>query len=122
MKQFPSLKDPTNKQKLTLQTIINKMPEQISAYKKIEKLNKSRNKSNSEYNYSSLMGIEEVKDEEQRSPLICTWLPSRKNMLSEFSRGKYRNHLKLSSGQSEKNSRLLSRVYGQSINNEEAYT
>ncbi len=26
MKQFPSLKDPTNKQKLTLQAIINKIP------------------------------------------------------------------------------------------------
>lgn len=57
MKQFPSLKDPTNKQKLTLQTIINKIPEQILAYKKIEKLNKVRTASKSEYNYTTLMGI-----------------------------------------------------------------
>jgi hypothetical protein len=119
MKQFPSLKDPTNKQKLTLQTIINKMPEQISAYKKVEKLNKSGHGLKGECNYTKLMGIEETKDEEQRSPLICTWLPSRKNMLSDFSRSKYTNHLKMSSGHSQKNSRLLSRVYDQSINNEE---
>jgi hypothetical protein len=68
------------------------------------------------------MGVEEVRDEEQRSPLICTWLPSRKNMLSEFSRSKYTNHLKMSSGQSQKDSRMLSKLYEQSINNEEAYS
>ena len=62
MNQFPSLKDPTNKQKFTLQTIINKLPEQISAYKKIEKINKTRTSSKGEYNYTTLMGIEEVKD------------------------------------------------------------
>lgn len=58
MKEFPSLKDSTNKQKLTLQTIINKIPEQISAYKKVEKLNRMRAASKSEHNYTTLMGIE----------------------------------------------------------------
>jgi hypothetical protein len=42
MKQFPSLKEPNNKQKLTLQAMINRIPEQISAYKKIEKMNRNR--------------------------------------------------------------------------------
>jgi hypothetical protein len=64
------------------------------------------------------MGVEEIRDEEQRSPLICTWLPSRKNMLNEFSRSKYTNHLKMSSGQSQKDGRTLSKLYEQSINNE----
>jgi hypothetical protein len=94
MKEFPALKDSNNnKQKLTLQTIINKIPEQISAYRKIEKQRKrkemSETVSSTTMDYSSLMGIKEVKDEQQRSPLICTWLPSRKSMLSEFSSMKY---------------------------------
>jgi hypothetical protein len=45
MKKFPALKDPNPKQKLTLQTIINKVPEQISALKKIQKMNKNRTNS-----------------------------------------------------------------------------
>ena len=47
MKQFPSLKEPNKKQKITLQTMINKIPEQLSAYKKIEKMNRNRTASKS---------------------------------------------------------------------------
>jgi hypothetical protein len=35
MKQFPVLKDPPNKHRINLQTIINKAPEQIIAYKNL---------------------------------------------------------------------------------------
>lgn len=63
MKQFPSLKEPNNKQKLTLQNMINKIPEKLSAYKKIEKMNRNRTASKSEYSYSTLMGVQEIKDE-----------------------------------------------------------
>lgn len=63
MKQFPSLKDPNNKQKLTLQAMINRIPEQLSAYKKIEKMNRNRTAAKSEYSYSTLMGVQEIKDQ-----------------------------------------------------------
>jgi hypothetical protein len=62
-----------------LTTIINKAPEKMNAYKLLEK-----KKKNDKYqmDYTTIMGAHESKDELQRSPLICTWLPSRKSMLS----------------------------------------
>ena len=36
-----------------------------------------------------MLGFSEMKDEMQRSPLICTWLPSKKSMLNEFIRPKF---------------------------------
>jgi hypothetical protein len=39
-----------------------------------------------------------MKDELQRSPLICTWLPSKKSMLSEFTRPKFHSLFREPSG------------------------
>ena len=57
MKQFPVLKDGSNKQKVNLQTIISKAPEQIIAYKQLQREIRKRAKSNGGPGYTTLMGI-----------------------------------------------------------------
>lgn len=60
MKQFPSLKDPSNKQKVNLQTIISKAPEQITDYRKLQKViktGKSKSFSSNISDYNKIMGV-----------------------------------------------------------------
>jgi hypothetical protein len=56
MKQFPVLKDGSNKQKINLQTIISKAPEQIIAYRQLQREMRKRAKSNSGSGYTTLTG------------------------------------------------------------------
>lgn len=39
------------------------------------------------------MGINEIKDLDQRSPLLCTWLPSKKTMVKDYLKPNNNNYL-----------------------------
>lgn len=91
MKEFPILKEETKRKKVNLTTIINKAPEKMMAYRQLQK--KKRENRNVQ-DYTSILGVSEMKDQLQRSPLICTWLPSKKSMLNEFTRPKFHSYFK----------------------------
>ena len=80
MREFPALKEETKRKKVNLTTIISKAPEKMYAFRQLEKKKKESHRNTSDH--SSILGQNEIKDELQRSPLICTWLPSKKSMLN----------------------------------------
>ncbi len=51
----------------------------MMAYRLLEK---KKRENRGQQDYTAILGVTEIKDEMQRSPLICTWLPSKKSMLS----------------------------------------
>jgi hypothetical protein len=63
------------------------------AYRQLEK---KKRESRGQQDYTAILGVSEMKDELQRSPLLCTWLPSRKSMLNEFTRPKFHSFFKTS--------------------------
>ena len=63
----------------------------MQAFRQLEK---KKREQKSQQDYTTLMGVTEQKDEQQRSPLLCTWLPSRKSMLSEFTGPKFHSLLR----------------------------
>jgi hypothetical protein len=71
----------------------------MQAFRQLEK--KKRESKRGGQDHSSILGDSDIKDEMQRSPLICTWLPSKKSMLSEFTRPKFHSLFRESSGQGE---------------------
>lgn len=96
--RYPALKDYKNSSNLT--NILTKAPERISAYRKCEREKKNRNKSfhgSTNYEYTQTLGLPKElpnPDMDQRSPLLCTWLPSRKSMLGDFTQiSTYNNYL-----------------------------
>lgn len=90
--KYPALKDYKNSNNLT--NILTRAPERISAYKKCQQDTKA-NKSMHQYTHTLGLPKELTNpDMEQRSPLLCTWLPSRKSMLTDFtSISTYNNYL-----------------------------
>jgi hypothetical protein len=85
LKRFPALKDQiiksTNKNNMA--ALLQKTFDRTNAFRRYLKERRSL----STHNYTAAMGIPQERagfDIEQRSPLLCTWLPSRKAMVCEF--------------------------------------
>jgi hypothetical protein len=91
--KYPSFRTQQTHAKNNLAFTLKHVAERTSEYRRYEK----EKKQNSAHDYTNTLGTQkemEFPDMEQRSPLLCTWLPSRKAMLGDFNiASAYTNHL-----------------------------